>query len=185
MKTVRTACAIVLLHLAGCAINSPPYQADFEVVNHLKDMNVRPAGVQDFSEADPKLNKVSLRGSPMESTYESSYGEYLEHALIEQLQHAELYEPDSVIQISGILLENDVSASGFSIGTAKLAARFVITVDGKEVYSEVHQVYHEWESSFSGAVAIPNAQNNYSVAVKNLVADFLYDERVLAILRQP
>src|SRR5210317_385538 len=114
MKIVIMVCALGLLHMAGCAMNSPQYQADFEVVNHLKDMNARPAGVQDFSEADPKLNKVSLRGNPMESTYENSYGEYLEHALIEQLQHAELYDPKSAIQISGVLTKNEVSAAGVS-----------------------------------------------------------------------
>lgn len=158
------------------------YQPDFNTVNNLKDIDSKSMAVGDFSEADPKLNKVSLRGTPMTSQHDGSYGKYLKYSLEEQLAQADILSDKSNFIISGTLLENDVSAAGVSTGSAKLAAQFVISESGKEIYNQEHEIYHEWESSFVGAIAIPRAQENYPIAVKKLINDFLSDEDVIKYL---
>ena len=63
-----------------------------------------------------------------------------------------------------------------SKGTSDLSARFVVHKDGKEVYNKVHKSHLEWESSFIGSIAIPNAINKYSESVQKLVSTFLLDK---------
>lgn len=45
-------------------------------------------------------------------------------------------------------------------------------------------VRHEWESSFLGAIAIPNAVANYAPAVQKLLAELLADPAFRAAIRR-
>lgn len=164
-----------LLIMSGCTMSTVPYQPDFNLVNDLKDSEIQSVSVGDFSSSEKSVDSVSVRGSSMVSTYEGSFSEYLEEALKEQLQQSSLLNDDSTVVITGTLLKNAFDASGFSIGESDLTANFVVTRDEQEVYNKDHSIHHEWESSFVGAVAIPNAQQNYPIAVQKLITAFLSD----------
>ncbi|MEH6627793.1 MAG: hypothetical protein V7739_15210 [Motiliproteus sp.] len=167
--------AIFLAFLSGCSMNAVQFQPDFDLVNELKDKDISKLVVGDITSTDPKVDQVSLRGSPMISPYNKSYADYLEVALKEQLVQANLYDKASTIEIRGELLENSVSAAGISTGTADLSARFEVRSNGDITFDKVKTIKHEWESSFVGAIAIPNAQNNYPVAVQKLILALMSD----------
>ncbi|MDH3979516.1 MAG: hypothetical protein OEU91_03275 [Gammaproteobacteria bacterium] len=162
---------------------APQYQPDFELVNTLKDVNLQNMQTGKFVSADPSIDKVTIRGSSLVSPYNNSYSEYLKNALSEELKQSALWDTNANIVISGELLENEMDASGFSIGEADLSARFLVSRDGTEVYNKVHTIHHEWASSFVGAVAIPNAINNYPIAVQKLIGALLLDIDLLNVTR--
>jgi len=184
IANIRTLLIISLFSVffSGCTMVAVQYQPDFGLVNDLKDIEVGNVALGSFSEKDESLNTISLRGSPMVSSFNGSYGQYLRNALKEQLLQAEIYGENSNVKIEGVLLENTVSAAGFSIGKANLAAIFSVKREGVEIYSGTHEIYHEWPSSFVGAVAIPNAQNNYPIAVQKLIKSFLLDPKLVLAL---
>lgn len=170
--------------LAGCTMNAVQYQPDFNLVNHLKDQEIQSINIGDITAENPKVNKISLRGSPMVSPFNNSYADYLEAALREQLTQANLYDNSSSIEISGSLLENSVDAMGFTVGVANISARFVVDKSGETVYNKTISIRYEWPSSFVGAVAIPNAQNNYPEAIKKLIFKFMRDQEFLDVVKK-
>lgn len=173
--TRQLAVAAYIALLYGCTSMTPQYQPDFEMVNTLKDIPLAPMQVGEFTSASPELDKVSIRGSSLDSPFGGSYSAYLRNAVAEELKQASLWDSNSKIIIKGELLENELDASGLSIGEANLSARFRVDKNGKQVYDKVHTVHHEWDSSFFGNIAIPNAINNYPIAVQKLVNEFLLD----------
>jgi hypothetical protein len=172
---------LLVCSLSGCTMNAVQYQPDFNLVNHLKDQDLQAIAVGDITEANPQVNKINLRGSPMVSPFNNSYADYLEVALVEQLTQANLYDSSSSINISGSLLENDVNTMGFTVGIANISARFIVDKSGATVYDKVISIRYEWPSSFVGAVAIPNAQNNYPAAIKKLISKFMRDQEFLDV----
>jgi hypothetical protein len=62
------------------------------------------------------------------------------------------------------------------VGTAKISVRFSVENLGGVKFNKVITVNHEWESSFIGAIAIPNAQNNYPITVKKLISKLMLDK---------
>jgi hypothetical protein len=70
---------------------------------------------------------------------------------------------------------NRLDASGVNIGVAEVAARFTVTEGGRVLYDKHHEVKHQWESSFMGAVATMHAVQNYNVAVQKLVGRLFSD----------
>lgn len=170
--------------ISACSINTIQYQPDFNLVNDMKDSEMQKMSVGEISSQNPKVNKVSIRGSSMVSTFNNSYAEYLEVALREQLQQAGLYNASSTISIGGELLTNQISEAGFSIGTADLSARFKVLSSGEVIFDKVVTITHEWESSFVGAIAIPNAQNNYPIAVQKLISKLMSDRDFISSVQR-
>ena len=169
--------ALVLTH--GCSTMAPQYQPDFELVNTLKDVDLEKMQVGKFTSASSSIDRVTVRGGSLVSPFNESYSAYLENALSEELKQSELWGSGADIIITGELLQNDLDGSGFSVGEADLSARFEVSKEGGEVYRKVHTIHHEWDSSFIGAVAIPNAINNYPIAVQKLIGEFLLDIELL------
>lgn len=175
MKKILFSILMVSL-VSACSMNTVQYQPDFNLVNEMKDSNLQKMSVGDISSKNPNVNKVSIRGSSMVSTFNNSYAKYLEVALREQLQQANLYDSSSAISIAGELLTNKVNAAGFSVGTAEISARFEVLNSDKVIFDKVVTIAHEWDSSFVGAIAIPNAQNNYPIAIQKLISKLMTDQ---------
>lgn len=183
MNTIKViSIFFVFLIMTGCSSIAPQYQPDFELVNKLKDTKLSPMRSGKFTDGHVSVNEVTLRGGTMHSPFEESYAKYLKKALEEELKQSFLWGPSSKIVISGVLLKNEVDSSGFSVGESDVSARFIVTDNNKEVYNKVHTIHHEWESSFIGAIAIPNAQNNYPVTIQKLLKSFLLDKKFLNTL---
>jgi hypothetical protein len=79
-------CLLMVSLISACSMNTTQYQPDFNLVNDMKDSNLEKMSVGDISSKNPKVNKVSIRGSSMVSIFDNSYAKYLEAALREQLQ---------------------------------------------------------------------------------------------------
>lgn len=165
--------------MSGCTMNAVNYQPDFNLVNEMKDQDLKKINIGEITSENPKVNKISIRGSSMVSPFNSSYADYLEVALREQLQQADLYSKSSSITIFGELLINKINAAGFSVGTADISAQFKVEDSGEILFDKVVAINHEWASSFVGAVAIPNAQNNYPLAVQKLISKLMSDPEFL------
>ncbi|RMS86242.1 hypothetical protein ALP59_01691, partial [Pseudomonas savastanoi] len=67
-----------------------------------------------------------------------------------------------------LVTQNELTA-GMGTGTGTIAARFTL-IDGEKVeYDATKQVSSQWNSSFLGAIAIPNAANAYNPLVRDLL----------------
>ncbi len=168
---------------SGCTMNAVQYQPDFNLVNDMKDNELKKMNVGEISSDNQKVNKITIRASSMVSTFNNSYADYLAVALREQLQQADLYDATSTIVITGNLLVNEVNTSGFSVGIAEISAQFKVESSGKVVFDKTFSIVHEWESSFMAAIAVPNAQNNYPIAVQKLVAKLMSDSNFISAVQ--
>lgn len=187
MKTIALLIIIILSGLigAGCSLMAPPYTASIDNVQRLKDVGDIGAKVGQFeSSPDPaNANPISLRGSSLSSPYENSYAVYLAEAIKQELTLAGKLKPDTDLEISGLLMKNDIDTSGFVVATGDMEARFVVKKSGEVRYTQIKTVHREWESSFVGSIAIPRAQEEYPRLVQQLLQLLYSDNEFLQALK--
>lgn len=184
-KTIGGALALsCATMLCACSVTAPPYSASIDNVEKLKAVGDHKAAVGKF-EATAGLKTatvIALRTTSMSSPYNDSYSQYLAEALKQDLSLAGKLSPDSPLQVTGTLLDNDVDA-GIGTGTGTIKARFVVK-DGEQVrYDQVKSANTEWPSNFVAAVAIPRAAEAYPKLVQKLLASLLDDEAFLNALQ--
>jgi len=170
------------LFVSACSMQAPPYQASLENVQTIKRAKVAQMQV-DAITTTKKLNSISLRGSSMYSPINKSYGEYIAKALEEELKLAKLWSPVSSTIITGKVLTNDIDVSGFSEGSGEISAKFIVTKDNKVIFDKVISADHTFESSFMGAIAIPNGQANYVNLVQKLIKNLFEDKSFVMALK--
>lgn len=171
---------------SGCSMMAPQYTASLDNVQTLKDAGNFKAKVGAFESAPPSqenANPISIRGSSLASPYNASYAAYLTEAIRQELSLAQRLSPDATVEITGILLKNDIDASGFSTGFAVVEARFIVKRSGQISYDQIKSVRHEFPSSFAGAVAIPRAVQEYAFAVQKLLTSLYTDPAFLSALK--
>lgn len=169
----------------GCSMMAPQYTASLDNVQALKDAGTYTAKAGNFTSAsDPaNANPIKIRGSSLASPYQNSYANYLSEAIKQELQLAQRFSPDSTIEISGVLLKNDIDATGFSVGFVTIEARFIVKKSGKIVYEQVKSVRHEFPSAFAGAVAITRAVQEYEFGIRKLLASLYTDPSFISALK--
>ncbi|MEI8610355.1 hypothetical protein L4D15_02525 [Enterovibrio norvegicus] len=172
----------IVASVSGCSVMAPPYQAGLLAGNDIRGAENVDMKTGHFTMEKPSLNKIGLRASNLVSPYKNSFSEYLRKGLEEELKIASLWNENSDVVVSAVLLENDVDASGINIGTADLSANFEVNAQGEKIYDRTHSIHHEWDSSFMGAIAITNSQLGYQEAVKKLLRNFLNDPALLSAL---
>ena len=180
MRRIQLLSIVLLLAVlgSGCTAMAPNYSASIENVQKLKDAGNFTAKLGAFtSKEDPANPKIiSIRASSMVSPYKESYAEYLAEAIKSELTVAGKLSPNADIEISGVLLKNDLNTSSFSVAFGDIQARFVIKRGGQVKYDRVKSAHKEWESSFAGAVAIPRARQEYPHLVQALLAELYTDK---------
>lgn len=174
---------ILILTTTGCSMKGNKFKPDFNSVNDLKDNNLKSMTVEKQNSKKEKDETISLRAANMTSPYGGSFSRYLEISLEEQLKQASIYNENSDIRISVVLLKNDVSISSLSIGEANLLANFIVMNKDRKVYENEHSIHHEWESSFIGQIAIENAIENYPIAMQKLIDSFLLDKHLIEVAK--
>lgn len=182
----RTTLALAVATLAtGCAIQAPPYNPSLANVDRWKVAAPKPVAVGAFTVQAGATGgtSISLRGNPMGSPVGSSYADYLAQALRQELQLAGRLGTGSSLELSGLLLSNDIAAGGFSTNSGVIEARFVVKVEGTVRYDQTLKATDTWDSSFVGAVAIPKAQQQYPVLVQKLLTQLLADPAFASALR--
>jgi len=165
-----------LVTLAACASAAPAYQPGVANLQVLR-AGTTPIAVDDFAAAvGVNDSRLGLRADAMTgAANDGAFSTYLQQALETELRNAGRFDADAGLRLSGVLIENRLDASGFSIGRASVGARFVLTRDGVVIYDKAHNVEHEWESSFMGALAIPAAMQGYAGAMQKLTGQLFAD----------
>ena len=167
------------LLMSACTIQAPHYTPSPGNVSILKK-GTKSATLGEFK-ATKTDTAISLRGTKLNSPYNNSYAEYLKSAITQELEKAQLLSANSSIIIEANILENDLDASGFSLGEGVIQVEFIITNAGQEVYRNTLIEKIEWESSFIGAIAIPNAQLSYPRLIEKLLNALYKDEKFMQI----
>jgi len=181
MKSILTILACVFI--SACTINAPKYQPSVDNSNYLQDISNSKISVARFKDGKPEVNDLSMRGSTLESPYDKSFSVYLSKALEEELKLAGIWDKNSKIQITGVLIDNQLDVSGFSVGTASITVKFMVKRNAKLVYTKEITANHEWESSFVGAVAIPAGTNNYPVVIQKLFSKLFKDKNFIKAVK--
>lgn len=174
---------VLCLFVTACSIQAPPYEVSIENVQIIKKAKVDKVNVGNITSSN-KLNSISLRGSGMYSPVNKSYGSYLSKALEDELKLANLWSGVSATIITGEMLTNDIDVSGFSTGTGKASAKFVVTRNNQVIFNKVIEANHQFESSFMGAIAIPNGQMNYVNLVQKLIKNLFKDKDFILALKK-
>lgn len=177
-RAAIVAIAAVSLQLTGCAnIAMTPPKPTMENATKLRAANMAPVAVGTFKIDAAKTSQdsgLSIRGGNSVQAPGGSFAQYLGESLKTELQSAGLLDPASSTVITGTLTHTEVNAD-IGTGTAKLAARFVVTRANAVKFDRELSADASWESSFMGAVAIPLAANNYEGLYRKLIGKLLDD----------
>jgi len=180
--------ALCALLLPGCvSVKLPPPQPVMENTVALRDSGIDKASVGSFTLAAGKnkgIDKsVTARGSPISVEGEGSFSGFLRQALINDLTAASKYDSSAGTAIEGELLENTLSAAGAKNASAVLAVRFIVKRNGEMRYDKQVRQEAKWESSFVGAVAIPDAINHFSEQFRLILLRLYHDPEFIHALR--
>tara|TARA_R110002126_G_scaffold12196_3_gene53139 strand:- start:1467 stop:2012 length:546 start_codon:yes stop_codon:yes gene_type:complete len=179
---IRILALLLTLVISGCSMHTPPYATSIDNNQLIKRSGIQPVAVGNFT-TTKKLNKISLRGSPMHSSVGAGYGDYLNDALVQELKLAKLWSAVSTNVISGELLANDIDISGFSSGEGVITVRFMVESNGAIVFEKTVTANTDIESSFIGAIAIPNGQANYPVLIQEVIKNLFSDPEFIKALQ--
>ena len=166
--------------LDGCAsVTMPPPTASASNVEKLRAANLAPAGLGKFGLAagvNPEIDQTlgGLRGSSVRAA-SGSFSQQLKDVILTELNAAGLYDEKSPFQIGAQLTDSQVDAA-IGTGTARLGANFTVDKAGQRLFEKTLSVDSRWDSSFVGAIAIPEAMNQYTALYKEL-AGKLFDDR--------
>jgi hypothetical protein len=185
-RTIGLSVAIAALAvMTGCATKAPPYQPSIDNVNALKRGGASTAGVGSFATQPgaPGAASLQLRAVSMTPPSGSSYAQYLEDALKAELEMAQRLNPKGNTVITGTLLKNNINAGGFSTNDGEVEARFVVRRDGAVRFEKTKRGTAQWDSHFVGNIAIPKAQQSYTLIVQSLLASLYADPEFQAAIR--
>lgn len=185
----RNVCTAAMLAVSvftvGCAGPAPNYAPSIDNVESLKKSSSEAAKLGTISvNADmPGGKAVSVRGNTMVSPVGAHFGDYVAAALRQELELAKLFNAQSNLEISGVLLRNNIDAGGISTNAGQIEVRFMVKRAGEVRFDKAKRIEQKWESSFAGAVAIPLAMNNYPVMVQKLIGELVNDADFIKALR--
>lgn len=168
---------LILVCASGCSVVAPNYSASIDNVEALKKAGDFKAKVGNFASpaAAGNANPISLRGNSMSSPYENSYGAYIAEAIKLELAMAQKVAPGADIELSGLLLKNDIDA-GVGTGSANIELQLVVKKNGKVGYDQIKSASRKWDSAFAGPIAIPRAVQEYLLTIQKLLGSFYEDK---------
>jgi len=179
----RLLCVITTALLAtGCALQAPRYQPSLDNLEALKKVPTSIA-LGTFSVQSGAGGPISLRGNPMASSVGADYAAYLADALRQELALAGKLDPKSKIEVSGLLLKNEIAAAGISTNSGEIEARILVKNDGTQRFDKIKRAELTWDSSFVGGIAVPKAQQQYPLIVQKLLAMIWTDADFQAALK--
>ncbi len=176
---------LAILGLGACSTPAPPYAVSIPNVQALKSASTSGVAVGEFGAQGSAANNetISIRGNPLVAA-QGTFSKYLQNAVIQELTEARLLDPKSSVQITAVLIKNDISAAGFITASAEIEAKFSVTNGGKVTFDKLIRATIEWDSNFLGAIAIPRAQQNYPNLVTALLKELYADKDFVAALKK-
>lgn len=169
----------------GCAVKANTYQPSIANVTKLKSSGTNAIALGEFTVQSGAIGgaSITLRANSMSPPDTADYAGYIANALKAELDMAKRLDPKSDIQISGVLVKNDIAAGGLSTNSGEIQARFVVRRNGKVGFDKTERVTDDWESSFAAAIAIPKAQQQYPNLVQKLLGALYADADFQAAIR--
>jgi hypothetical protein len=164
---------------AGCAQTLPPPQPSLAALETLRAGALPRMHTGTFAPAPgmrPDVDAhVTVRSVILSSPYDGSFAKYLAKTVDADLGAGGKFDPNSDLVIGGLLTDSNES-DGMSEGHAELAAKFTLTKGGKVIFEKDLSVDAHWDSNFVGAVAIPDAINNYASLYDKLAIRLFEDK---------
>lgn len=174
----------VAMLAAGCSTPAPRYTPSADNMELIKQVPAPVAlGAFTVQAGSPTATSIGLRGSNMVSPVGAGYADYLADALRQELQLAGKLDAKSKVEITGLLLKNDIAAAGISTNSGEIEARFSVRQQGQLRYEKTHRAESTWDSSFMGAIAIPLAKQQYPMLVQKLLRQLLSDAEFINALQ--
>ena len=176
-----------LLLLAGCAsAQLAPPQPVFSSLRTIRAAGIPPLAVGRFGPG-PGLpagrdTGLIVRAAPIRPPEGSSFSAYLGETLKTALESAGRLDSTSPITVSGLLDENRIDA-GLGHGGGSLAATFVVSHAGQEVWRKSIRVEREWDSSVIGSVAFMQAEVGYGGLYQQLVESLIADPEFQRVVK--
>jgi hypothetical protein len=165
MKNVCLIMVVVAALISGCAYNVAQYGASVRNVESIKEYNIKPVTVAQFTSAKPGLTSITCRAAgPV--TVTPSFEGYIERAFIDELKLAGVYNTASNITLSGRLEEVDFS-SGMTDGNWT----FVLTLSNNRNESFTTKSIFNFSGSFSADKACQEVAQAFNPAVQKLIED--------------
>ncbi|MEJ1358666.1 MAG: hypothetical protein RPU64_10135 [Candidatus Sedimenticola sp. (ex Thyasira tokunagai)] len=183
MNYYRFSSIIAVLFITGCSTVAPQYSSSIENIQQLKNSGSTQVAVENFEAGENKVNELSIRGGKFESPVDDSYAKYLQTAVEQELYDANRLNKEATIKVGGILLKNNIDASGFSVGTANMEAEFIVRDSSGILYRKIHSAKIEWPSSFMGNIAIPRAIKEYPRAAQILLSKLYTDPDFIKVTK--
>ena len=175
--------------LAGCAVPAiDAYQPTIQNAVAVRQADIPTLSVGKFSLAPGRpasMDKsITIRASNLRPPAGTSFSAFLGESLATELRSAGKLSPSADTVVEGELTDSKVS-SAVGVGEAKLAATFRARRGTVVIYEKNLSVSAVWQSSFIGALAIPDAMNQYTGLYGKLVGALLQDEGFRQALRRP
>jgi hypothetical protein len=184
--TLRTAALALVLVTTGCTATASPPSTSILAVRAASAADFPALALGSFKPS-PGLARggdrsVGLRSVTITPPNGRSFSQFLGETIGVQLRLAGKLDPASPITLSGEMTETDANTR---IGRANgaIAAIFRLHAGGRVVFEKALRVEANWNSSFIGAVAIPNAEREYTALYPKLVETLFNDPDFRAALR--
>jgi hypothetical protein len=148
-------------------------------------MSLQKMSVGTVQPQDPKapVNHIGLRGASMISP-DGTFATYLEKALRADLTEMGLFDSSSTTKLDAVILKNDIDVSGFSTGTGSMEVKLTVTKNGSTAFEKTYSATTKFDSSFAGAVAIPNGQSEYPNLVRALLKQIYSDAAFMEVVKK-
>ncbi|QIH08812.1 MULTISPECIES: hypothetical protein [unclassified Pseudomonas] len=181
MKKSLLLIPLLALLLQGCGVTMTRYEPSYDNVQRLKQQQpLQPiAGAQ--VTAAPGQGSLSVRANPIRSP-SGSISQHIQEGLNEELRRAGLLDPKAPRQLQVLIVTNQLEA-GVGSGSGQVAARFTLSKSDQVLYEATKQASSSWDSSFIGAIAIPNAAHAYNPLVRELLKNLYSDPLFIQALK--
>jgi len=172
---------LLALLLQGCGVTMTRYEPSYENVQQLKQTPPLQSISNTQVTAAPGQGSLMVRANPIRSP-SGSIPQHIQEAINEELRRAGLLDPQAERHLNVLLVKSELTA-GASTGTGQLAAHFTLLKGNDVVYDATKDVNHEWNSSFMGVIAIPNAANAYNPMIRDLLKSLYSDPQFIQALK--
>lgn len=172
--------------ISGCSTFSvPKYEPSIVNAGALladRTVQVRVGAFSVVEQDADKPNQFTIDDSSSSPRGES-YVEFLRDAVRQEMRIAGILSENADVEISGVLLKNEIDTSGANSGFADLAARFTVRKQGVARYEKIKSARREWRSPLGGLVPVVMAHRNYSAVVQQLLNSLYNDPEFQQVLK--
>ena len=187
MNNIRKLLIVALtgFALSACAQQMGSPQPSMSTLDAVRSSDIPAMRVGTFAPAPTlpasKDKSIGSRAVTLEPPG-GSLAKYLGNALENDLRMGGKLDPKADLVLEGLLTASDLD-TGMDTGKGNLGAKFSLKRDGKSIFEKDLSVQAQWDSSFVGAVAIPEAINQYTALYDKLATALFTDSDFKAAVK--